>query len=43
MIYVALSRPRNLLIIAVPDETEDDKLIELFGKEIEIIEMNNGL
>ena len=43
MIYVALSRPRNLLVIAVPDETEDEKLLELFGNEIEIIEMNNGL
>lgn len=37
MIYVALSRPRNLLVIAVPDETENEKLIELFGDEIEII------
>ena len=37
MIYVALSRPRSLLVIAVPDETEDNKLVELFGNEIEII------
>ena len=36
LIYVAMSRPRNLLAIAVPSETENKKLVELFGNDIVI-------
>ncbi|MGM0409068.1 MAG: UvrD-helicase domain-containing protein [Bacteroidota bacterium] len=36
MIYVALSRPRNFLAIAVPAETKNEILFELFGNELEI-------
>ena len=37
MIYVAMSRPRNLLVIAVPNDVKDESLVRLFGNEIEII------
>jgi len=38
MIYVAMSRPRNFLGIAVPSETNNDKLKEIFGNDITIID-----
>jgi len=38
MIYVAMSRPRNFLGIAVPSETNNDKLKEIFGNDITILD-----
>ncbi len=38
MIYVAMSRPRNLLAIAVPKETDNNELKKIFGNEIIINE-----
>lgn len=38
MIYVAMSRPRSLLAIAVPNGTENNILVDLFGKDIMIYE-----
>ncbi|HAO06359.1 MAG TPA: hypothetical protein DCQ50_05070 [Chryseobacterium sp.] len=37
LIYVAISRPRSLLCIGVPDDTEDEQLKKLFSEEIIIV------
>ncbi|SHF80000.1 hypothetical protein SAMN02787100_2627 [Chryseobacterium sp. OV279] len=37
MIYVACSRPKQLLAICVPSQTTENELRTKFGNEIEIV------
>jgi len=40
IIYVAMSRPKHLLAMAFPEKITDKQLIEKFGKEISIINLD---
>ncbi|MBW8201383.1 hypothetical protein K1F36_16280 [Muricauda sp. W52] len=40
IIYVAMSRPKHLLAMAFPEKITDKQLIEKFGKEISIIDLD---